>query len=760
MFNPTSPWARWGSVLICLALSALFFSFLPKLTMDNSNKSFFKEDDPARALLERFQATFGNEEFVYLLVDGDKPLSLITYERLASLAEQVEKRAPHLKRVVWLGNVEVMRNLPDGVLIEPLFATPPRDQAQLDAGLRKALGNPAIVGDLLSRDAKATALLVELEPFPEGDTAARTSVWPALREILAEFDDLDVLAVGGPVIAAEFDRIGKEESSLFGLLSLAVAAVMLALLSRSVIGVIFPVLVMIVSLIWTLGSVAMLGWPLTLAVILLPTLLICVSVGDSLHIISDYQSWPVACDKASAMKNALKRIATPVMFTSLATVAGLLSFWVTPIKPLSQMGVYASLGVLCAMALSLALAPALLMIGKRRVNDPRVKPNAALTRLADLALGRPKAVVAAFVLVTLAVAPFIALVAPNTGTIQSLKQGEPLRRAYEAVDGRMGGTMSLEVMLQGPGPDSIKSLEALKALEGLQDHLNQNPLAMKTRSVLDVIKQLRQALHGDDPAHYALPETDRAVSEYLFLYETGGGAQLDSLVSFDYSTARLTLRTKSLDTQAIRAIMADTEKWAKERLPAGYAVNLVGSIALTAVMCDYVSLSVALSMALAFLAVTLMMMILLRSARLGLLSMIPNVLPAVFAFGLMGVLGIDLSLSLAVLAPVILGVSVDDTMHFFHRFLHGLRQGVAVEDSLRRTITQAGRAMLFTSLVLVFGFSVFVFSSSREYVDFAIVAAAAFTYALLADLLLAPAMLRLLQGALFTKARRPEAREA
>ncbi|ADK85612.1 MMPL domain protein [Desulfarculus baarsii DSM 2075] len=760
MFNPTSPWVRWGSVLICLALSALFFSFLPKLTMDNSNKSFFKEDDPARALLERFQATFGNEEFVYLLIDGDKPLSLATYQRLASLAGQVEKRAPHLKRVLWLGNVEVMRNLPDGVLIEPLFAKPPRDQAQLDAGVRKALANPAIVGDLLSRDAKATALLVELEPFPENDHSARTSVWPALREILAEFDDLDVLAVGGPVIAAEFDRIGAEESSLFGLLSLAVAAVLLALLSRSVIGVIFPVLVMLISLIWALGSVAMLGWPLTLAVILLPTLLICVSVGDSLHIISDYQSWPAACDKTSAMKKTLKRIATPVIFTSITTVAGLLSFWVTPIKPLSQMGVYASLGVLYAMALSLAMAPALLMIGKRRVNDPRVKPNAVLTKLADLALGRPKAVIAVFLLVTLAVAPFIVLVTPNTGTIQSLKQGEPLRRAYEAVDGRMGGTMSLEVMLQGPEPDSIKSLEALKALEGLQNHLNENPLAMKTRSVLDVIKQLRQALHGDDPAHYALPESDRAVSEYLFLYETGGGAQLDSLVSFDSSAARLTLRTKSLDTQAIRAIMADTEKWAKEHLPAGYAVNLVGSIALSAAMCDYVSLSVAMSLSLAFVAVTLMLMLLLRSVWLGLLSMVPNVLPAVFAFGLMGVLGIDLHLSLAVLAPVILGVSVDDTVHFFHRFLHGLRQGATVEDSLRQTIIRAGRAMLFTSLVLVLGFSVFVFSSSGDYVDFAIVAAAAFTYALLADLLLAPAMLRLLQGVLFAKARRPEAKES
>lgn len=748
MLDPTRPLIRWCAVFACLAITALFALFLPRLTMDNSNKSFFKQGDPSRELLEQFQATFGNEEFVYLLYDGDRPITLDIYGQLAKLADVVMEKAPYIKRVTWLGNVEIIKLLPDGILIEPLFKNPPQTQAELDRGLQKALGNPALVGNILSRDLGAAALLLEFEPFPDSDKEARKSIWPALKEILKNYGGLGIKAVGGPVISSEFDRIGAEESGLFGLLSLAVVAVLLVLLSRTLVGMVFPLVVMVLSLIWTLGTVAMFGWPLTMVVVLLPTLLICVSVGDTLHLLSDYQTRPRDLDKANAFMSTFKRVALPILFTSITTMAGFLSFAAAPIRPLAQMGVYAAAGVFYAMLISLTLAPSLLLIGKRKVRDPQIKPNPALAGLANLALGRPFWIIGVFCALTITVGLFIAKVGPNTSTIESLSADVPLRQAYDAVDRRMGGTMSLEVVLKAPGPAGVRNLQSLKALESLQSFLDKNPYAMKTSSVLDIIKQLRQALHDDDPAYYALPETDKGVSEYLFLYETGGGSRLDALVSFDYFTARLTLRTKSLDTEAIRSIMAQTKQWAAQNLPEGYEVYLVGSIALMAAMADHVSTSVAMSLSLAFISITIMMMLLLRSVRLGLLSMIPNVLPAMFAFGLMGLLDIDLHLSLAVLAPVILGVSVDDTVHFFHRLNHHLNEGLNLQDSLRQTITHTGRALLFTSLVLVLGFSVLSLSSSNDYVDFAIVAAAAFLYALLADLLLVPAMLLKLPGLL------------
>lgn len=318
-----------------------------------------------------------------------------------------------------------------------------------------------------------------------------------------------------------------------------------------------------------------------------------------------------------------------------------------------------------------------------------------------------------------------------------------VRQAFDYVDSRMGGSMSVEIMADAGRKDGVKEPAFLRQLESLQDHIEKHPFSMKTFSVLDILKKMNQALHENHPEHYTLPETKGQASEYMFLYETSGGQELDKQVSFNYDIARLTARTKSLSTKDIKMFISDITNFAEEHLSPSIKIEYTGMIPMVTAMSDLITSGQIKSFGFAFIAIGLMMIIVLRSFKLGLISMIPNVFPVLIAIGFMGYAGIYLSMSVVTFGAIIIGIAVDDTIHFFMRYRREFRRTGTYEGALKGTIITVGRPILFTSITLAAGFSIFGLSDISNIGDFGLMAGFAIIWALLADLFLAPAIMLL-----------------
>ena len=331
----------------------------------------------------------------------------------------------------------------------------------------------------------------------------------------------------------------------------------------------------------------------------------------------------------------------------------------------------------------------------------------------------PKVLLALFV-VLLGVSVYgYTLVEVETGTARMLSKSLPLRQAYDFVDERMGGSMSVEIMLDTGRENGVKSQAFLRGLERLQQHLDVSPLVTKTVSVLDIIKKINESMHGGDKAAYALPDgDDAAIAQYLLLYEMSDGRELDKLVSFDSRVARLTAKTRTLGTGDVRRLSEDVAAFSRGVFGDTVKVRMAGNLDWTKSMNDLLADGQRQSFLAALLVVSVIMCFALGSLRLGLLSMLPNIFPVFVTLGLMGVSGIYMDMPLMSFSAIIIGVVVDDTIHFLFHDRESFARTGSYEKALEETLLSTGRPMLFTTITMLCGFSVLLFSDMVGVVKF------------------------------------------
>ena len=574
-FGRLTDWVlrRRGAVAVLIVLLTAFFLWkMQDLQFDNSNEIWFSEGDPSLERINTFHKLFGNDDFVYLVFDADTLFSPESLRLLSDLVSDIRKKVPYLRDVTWLGNAERIEADAEGIVVSDFIDPETYDAASMPELRRRALAEKNYRDNLISSDGKTVGMLLEMRTYPRDSVEPRSEVTHALRGVLAqpEYAGFSIHAVGQPILHNDYNELSFKESATFFGLCLLVQMVLLFWLGKGVRGVIGPISVVVLSVIWTLGMIQVLGFTLNLFIILIPTLLICVCIGDSMHIIATYnQHRREGLGVVAALRQAMSETGMPCLLTSLTTAAGFLGFCAADIQPFREMGVYASVGALMAYILSILVvlllysterdkapsAPTPGMPGApARTASPSTPIRIGTPDIFDRFLGRvylinvryPKVLLALF-MVLLGVSVYgYTLVEVETGTARMLSKSLPLRQAYDFVDERMGGSMSVEIMLDTGRENGVKSQAFLRGLERLQQHLDVSPLVTKTVSVLDIIKKINESMHGGDKAAYALPDgDDAAIAQYLLLYEMSDGRELDKLVSFDSRVARLTAKTRT-----------------------------------------------------------------------------------------------------------------------------------------------------------------------------------------------------------------------
>jgi predicted RND superfamily exporter protein len=430
-----------------------------------------------------------------------------------------------------------------------------------------------------------------------------------------------------------------------------------------------------------------------------------------------------------------------------------LSFLTVRIKPFRELGLYASVGVVTALVLTFILVPFFYSFGKKnaRITNPANQKtrhdlfDRLLARVHWIVTARPGWVVVFFVVLTLVSITGAMNIQVESNFVKMLSTKLPLRQAYDFIDERMGGSMSMEIMLDTGKTDGVKEPVFLKKMDALQGFADNHPLVTKTMSVLDVMKKMRRAMHNNDQEFYSVPDTRQAASQYLFMYETSGGDQLDKLVGFDYDIARLTVKTRNLSTADVRCFMRDVEDFSRKTFDDSVSVEMTGALTWVKALNDKIGEGVKYSFTAVLFAVAALMMIFLRSVKLGLISMIPNVFPVLITLGLMGFSGIYLDMPIMCCSAVIIGVAVDDTIHFFRRYRREFKGLGDYTQALRATLSTVGRPITFTTMTLILGFGVMTLSDLSGWRHFGFLAGFAFLWAYLADFFLCPALILLLK---------------
>lgn len=785
---------HWVTLLLMAALVAGLASRIPHLTVDTSTEGFLHEQDPTLLQYNAFRAQFGRDEMVFVAVESEsgvfKPEFLI---RLRDLHKALEANVPYIDDITSLVNARNTRGAEGALIVEDLLERWPETEAELAEVRARALANPVYRNLLLSEDGQATAVVIKtdaysseglstadaLAGFDAGDPfaadaepveraflsdAENSELVRKVREVAAEFaaPGFTVHVGGSPVVSDALKQAMQTNMKRFLGLALLTIAVILALLFRRVSGVVLPLLVVILTLVSTLGVMAIAGIPIKLPTQILPSLLLAVGVGASVHVLAVFyrhlhrlehetdKATPRDYAKQESIIHALGHSGLAIVMTSLTTAAGLASFAGAEVAPIADLGLVAAIGVMISLVYTIILLPALLsLIPIKPKKDEGSKQRHArmddlLAAIADIAVRRRKGVLAISGLLLLIGLSGAAQIGFSHKPFTWFPESHPARQATDFVDQHMRGASAVEVVVDTGVENGLYDPQRLDALHRLQSKvgtIDRGELFVgKTLAVTDILKETNKALNENREDHYSIPTARDLVAQEFLLFANSGSDDLEDFVDSGFTKARFTAKMPWVDAVYYRDFIEELKTDFGNALPDS-AITVTGMAALLGRTMHAAIVSMSKSYLWAAAVITLMMVLLIGDLRIGLVSMIPNLTPIILTLGVMGWLGINLDLFTMLIGSIAIGLAVDDTIHFMHNYRRYHHDTGEVREAVRLTLLTTGRAMLVTTVVLSVGFFIFSFSTLQNLIHFGLFTGLTIITALLADFFLAPALM-------------------
>jgi predicted RND superfamily exporter protein len=765
--------------LILLILPTLVFAFYAwHVTVDPSNESLLPRDDITVKYLKEFNRIFGSDEVIVIALHSSQLFTEENFALLSALTDSISQ-IPYVTQVVSLVNFKDVRSDVFGPTLKVPFEEVLSHKKTLQDFAAEVAQNPLTQNLLLSRDGKTTAILVDIAPR-EGDPFYRRKIVEKIRGIIAEAESqesgvrdqkdkikhspsrLDFYVAGIPVEVSDLAEYIRRDQRIFLPFIFLIITLALSLTYSTVLEVLLPLLVMFLSLIWTIGLYSFQGKALNAITTLLTPIVMVTSVENVIHFLNRYrEDFYNLGDPQKALVRSFSIIAIPCFLTSFTTAIGFASLMVNPIPAVQDFGVYASLGATFAYFLAMTLVPLTIVqvkagkldLWKGKKWDYLEK---LLPYLEEIILSKKNWVL--FITGILLLISFMGLfrIKITTDIIRSFKSTAPLYQATQFIDEHLTGVNSLEITVrslkrypesvegssvQGPeseGPSSRITLKTLKKIEELQRFLDNFPEIVKTLSPVDLIKRLYQADHEDDPAFYRLPEDESDLEEYLDFLTTSKDREYLRFITEDLSLVRISCRVKAVGTDRSQQMLQQIQAYINTAFQGEEEVHITGSMLVLSNMSTYLVRNQIKSMAAALPLILISMGLLYRSTFIGLMSAIPNLIPILMTYGFMGWTGIELSVPTAMISSIVIGLAINNTIYFLSRFKLEFPKLKDYTPAIQTTLKNTGRAMIASSLILVLGFWVGILGSFKPSIYFALLTGMTLLLALISNLIILP----------------------
>ncbi len=799
---------RFAVVIITLLLSLAIGSQVRHLTIDTSNEGLLHPDDEVLVNYNAFRDQFGRDDLLVMAVkSGEEGIFSIPFlQKLKRFHEALAERVPHVYEINSLINARSTRGEGDTLLVDDLMAHFPENEQELAALQTLVMANSSYVDMLISADGTFTTVMLESDTYSSGgvnsdinndvndelagfdeelsgfdEPQSNTGAAPAAvqaqpqyltdkenaamvkgaAEVVKEFNspDFQISTAGSPMVTYTVRQLMMEDMKRFLRLAVLTIGICLFFMFRRVSGVVLPLLIVLLTLVTTLGTMAKMGIPFTTSTMILPSFLLAVGVGASIHVLSlVYQYLRRDDSKNEAIIHAYGHSAFAIIMTSLTTAAGLASFVTAEVAPIAALGLFSAIGVMLSLLFTIILLPALLAIFPLKIKTASEKNKTTLfdqliDRVADLTTSRPKLIVtlaAVGVAVALAGLPRLEF---SHNLLSWLPEDLPVRTATETIDHNLRGSVVLEVILDTGRENGLYDRDILLALDKLTIDLqqfDQDELFIgKVINVTTILREIHQALNENRPEMNRIPENGALIPQEFLLFENSGADDLQDVVDSMFQQARVTIKVPWRDSLAYIPFMAEIER----RFNTAFAdvennglpiqVTTTGVMSIFARILNATMHSATQSYGIALLVISLMMILLIGNLRLGLISMIPNLGPILMVMGIMGWFAIPLDMFTMMVASIAIGLAVDDTVHFVYNFKRYYLKSGDVREAVGHTLHTAGRAMLTTSIVLSIGFFIFMFASMNNVFYFGMLVGMAIILALIGDFFIAPALMAL-----------------
>lgn len=804
--------------LFFIAASVFCVLGMGRAKFDTSIEGWFDKDDPLIVAFDWFHHEFGSDDHLYIAYqpkDGDvfseKSLQTLSrmqqelQDKVAALQPGATSALTHVVKITSLINAPVLRaeqdtlvsrklvgdSLPGsaqevdrirrlaesqktfpllyfskdyrygGILVETDFGAIPVETTANNADLA--------LGDLQLDDAPAAGAHETRPKFKPTDMADYVALMDEIEAVLQKPEyaqHFDYFPVGNTA-AAEFNLAMISEMGLLNLAALVIIIVLLWYLFRSLSAVVWPIVIVILSVVWTIGITAWLGFPVTSFVMISVMLTLAVGVADTVHVMSAYlNARNGGAEHAAALRHGFRHVAVACLLTTVTNIVAVVALSITPVVPIKVFALMCALGVGLPFVFSVYLLPLMLDLwAPRRAADTRrgwfgrftgrLLPDvsAFLARRLDGVLPmverRPVAFIAAFMLLFVVCIVGATRTKVDTDPVGSFPPESEIRRSVAVVDRHLMGAQSMEVYLDLGLENAFHDPFVLKVLDRLQDTIESKhtDLVVRTSSLVDTVKNSYQTLNQDRADMYVIPDTQNAVSQTLFLFNQSNPDDRRKLVSDNYDRSRVSVRLYNRGsyeyTQAWESMRADigtAVEEIKQKYPQA-TVSITGMVPLMMQGADYLTRSELTSFGLALALISIILLFLFGSFKAGSIALIPNLIPAILSYGALGLLDRPLDITTMMIAPIIIGIAVDDTVHFITRYRAEVIADGDIRRALQTTIKDTGQSIVFTTLILGLGFGVMAFASDTGVANLGIFGSAAILIGLLNDLFLLPAMI-------------------
>ncbi|QSZ41390.1 MMPL family transporter [Sulfurimonas aquatica] len=764
-------------ILLMILLSMLVISNIPKITIDTSTEGFLHANDPALVKYEKFKEQFGQDEKIMVVVETKNVFDLEVLKKLQSLHNELQNSVPHLNDITSLVNARNTRGQGDRLIVEDLLENFPQNEQELQAIKKIALNN-AMYKNLLFNEAHTFTTIIlepsayeatkgnnELEGFGEDSSnvelefltdPSKSEMVRAADKIAKEFksENFNVFIAGSLAVNDYNKQSVQKDMQKFVKLVLLMMMVFLFVVFRRISAVILPIFIVVISLLTTVGTMALVGTPITIPTQILPSFLLAVGIGAVVHLLAMFfKHLNANGDKNKAISYSLGHSGLAIIMTSLTTAAGLLSFSTASIAPIADLGIFAAAGVMIALVNTIVLLPAILATlpikpAKAKQIEKSQKMDAILIAIADFSFFHAKKIVISSVVIIVVWVYFASTVEFKHDPLSWQPDDSPVKLSTAKVDHALRGSVTMEVILDTKKENGLYNSDLLKKIDRLvqeaQELKTDKHFVGKGWSVAEVLKEIHRALHANQEEYYAITDNDALIPQEFLLFENSGSDDLEDLVDSSFSKARLTFKLPWMEAGEYAEISDKLTNLLESELGDSVEVTVTGMVPLFQRTLSAAMSSMAVSYVVAFILIAIMMVILLGSVKIGLISMIPNVLPIIMTIGFMSMVNMPLDMFTMLVGAIVIGLSVDDTVHFFHNFAKYHHRGLHVKESVENTMLGTGRALVATSIVLSLGFYVYMFASLNNLINFGILAGGAITIALFSNIILGPALLTLI----------------
>ncbi|EJM7146947.1 efflux RND transporter permease subunit [Vibrio parahaemolyticus] len=713
---------------------------------------FFDGTNKQLLAFDEIQTTFAKTDNLTIVIapeDGDifTPQTLSLIQKITVDAWQV----PYSSRVDSIANYQHTEAFDDDLLVEDLLYSEYELTPERISKVKSiALSEPVLKSALVSEKGDVTVVNITVQ-LPEMDKTAEveevvSSINAMIDRYQRAYPDVTFHKAGIIAMNHAFMTAAQDDSSTLVPTMLVVILVFLTIMLRSILSVIATLIVIIGSVMATMGISGWAGMFLSTATVNVPTLIMTLAVADCVHVIATMrQSMKNGFTKVQSIERSIALNFVPILITSVTTAIGFLMMNMSDSPVLRDFGNLSALGVMVACLLSVTLLPALLKLLPIHVKmETSQDQKHVMDRLGDFVVSQRRALLPLSVAVIVVCASLIPLNKVNDESVEYFGQRNEFRQAADFMEERISGMTNISIAIKTNESQGIAAPDFLNTIGEFSSWLRDQPETDHVATLADVYKRLNKNMHGDDEAYYLLPQERELAAQYLLLYEMSlpYGLDLNNQINVDKSSIKMVLTVANLGSVELVDLENRIYQWFAEHAPQ-YQVVASSPSLMFAHIGETNMASMLSTLPITLVLISALLIFALRSVRLGLISLMPNIAPAVIGFGLWALISGEINLGLSVVVTLTLGIVVDDAVHFLSKYQRARREGQTAEQAVRYAFHTVGRALWITTVVLVAGFSVLAMSSFRLNADMGQLSAIVIFIALVVDFLFLPTLLML-----------------